>query len=231
MSNEIGGIYDYIDRIDNKDLFKYLIVISAAMAVTTHAELKFSTVAGLVGGLMVVYYMNDRKVSLQDDYNEELERRLSYLRLSTRLDYLWYDPDLINFYYNIREFRDYNNRAYTNSIKAAEQMMALRSDLETGVAHPEHNLDVAKDKMKIAMNNLASIIHSTPGSVVTNEKYQKAVTTLQLILRRQIDLMHEICRKQRARDPNGPDIYTHYPENSGPVPNDVTYDNHYTMFN
>jgi len=174
---------------------------------------------GILFGIFFVYYLNDRNESKIDDFNKGLEFKLATIKPRPKLFHT--DADLINFFHNIQDFKEYNEAAYADCIKSLDNMLRLHEDLKIGVIHCKHNYDTARNFADDAMNHFHSFIFSIPSTKFTSEKYQQNLARLQLLTRRHIDDMFQICReKQESEQIN---TETGFVTNKGPRPDDTGF--------
>ena len=164
-----------------------------------------------------------------ENYNEELDYRLN--TFIPRPQNLYLDANLINFFFDIREMKDYNQQAYINAMKEADALLKLRNDIDNGVYWCKYNYDVAYQKYQAAMNQLQSLIFDTPGTTATTQKYQKALQKFQVLLRRHIDHIIQKCNKQYKSNPMTIDTMPII--DKGPQPDDTKdpdYSPNYNFF-
>lgn len=187
-------IYNYISNIEPKFLW-YLIVLFAITVLYVVRVIRptIAIAIALIIGLIVVYYVNDQHVAIRDDHNEELEYKL--LALRPRPQYFHMDSNLVQFFWDIREFRDYNRDAYDGALKATDDILKFEHDAEIGIKqYCEHTLDLARDLMTEALNHMHTIIFKTPLANVALTKHDNALNTFHLLLRQHIDNIYNYCK-------------------------------------
>ena len=129
------------------------------------------------------------------------------------------DADLINIYYNVREFRKYHSEGYDGSLVAVDNLLKLESEIEAGVYHCKENLDVIKEEMNKALNHFHTILFKLPTQAFMMRKHKRALNALHVLLRRHVDDMVRLCNtKYKER---GIDIDYHPIYNEGPRPDDT----------
>lgn len=195
------AIYNYIQNIEPTFLW-YLIVIFAIVVlfVTRIVQPSIAHLTAISIGLLVIYYFNDRNETIIDTANEHIANKL--LELRPKPEYFHMDSNLIEFFWNIREFREYNRDAYDGALKATDNILKFEHDAEIGIEdYCEHTLDNAKDLMTSALNDMHTIIFKTPLAKVTLDKHKQALKTFQLILRQHIDNIFYLCKRQRDNKP------------------------------
>lgn len=198
-------IYNYINSMSAESLFQYFVVLIICITVIVHISPNAVSVLGGIVGIMFVYFLNDRKTTQVQSFNEDLQWRLQ--SLFPRPQNFEIDPDLINLFYNIRDMRSYNSLAYDKALKNVDSMLRILKDVQIGVQHCEQNYELAHDKHTNALNHLHSVIYNIPLSDVTLDKYKQALSQLQLILKRHLDTIYNICKDQRKKQGNAYDMH------------------------
>jgi hypothetical protein len=178
----------------------------------------------LVIALIVIYYRVDKRKAVVSDAYDELDYRIT--TLYPKPENFHMDADLINLFYNIREFRKYHSEGYDESLVAIDNMLKIISEIEAGVVfHCKENLDVIRDLYNKALNHLHSVIYKIPPtSLEYHRKHKRAMNALQIILRRHIDDIVQRCRKYYHD--RGMDIDHHEIQNDGPRPDDTQKADH-----
>lgn len=239
------GLYDYINQIEKKTMFTYMVVFIIIMFLFKLIQPTFLHFFALITALVVIYYMNDKKITTLNSVNRELEFRLK--SLIPKPEYFHLDSDLVVLFYNIKEYRIYNREAYDNALKSVDNLLHVKQDLETGVLYRcGENVEIAEDMALKAINHLHSIIHKVPTSENIPEdnfdagqpyasgtnptkKLMAAIDKLHLILKQHVDDMKNRCNKQQ-REVTGININTKFFYKKGPRPNDTTNDDKYDFY-
>lgn len=219
------GIYDTIQSISKESIGLYLAIIFGVIFFVSKVLFpSFANVTGLVAGLAIVYYLNDKKKSTASDYNKKYEIKLN--SLIPRPVYFHIDPDLIDIFYNTRDFRQLNREAYDNALKTADNVLRIEVDAEKGLFYCQHHFDVAQDNYTKSLNHYHSLIfnmkQTSAGSLPVpklRRKYQRALKDLQIVLRRHLDRIYKLCEKFTKRRPIN--ITTQIRYNRGPYPDDT----------
>lgn len=223
-------IYTYLNDIDKVSMITYLMIIVVVVFVATKINITVVHIFAIGCALLIGYYLNDKRVTLMEDYNEKLDYKLN--TLIPRPKNFQMDPDVINFFFNIREMKDYNQQAYNAAMRFTDELLQIVSDVDTGIYWCKYNYDVAYQKYQSAMNSLHSLIYDTPSTTVTLKKYQDALEKFQLILRRHIDHIVAKCNKQYATHELNVDTMF-IDATGGPQPDDThdpDYNVHYNAY-
>jgi hypothetical protein len=222
-----SGLYEFGKSISDSDWMEYgFITLAVMFFITQILRPSWFFFIGLLFTIAIIYYRIDKKKSTISSLNKELKFRMN--ALSPRPQNFHMDPDLINLFYNIREFKSYNSEDYMQSLKAADLMLKTKAELEVGVYHCKENLDLMKDKAKESINHLQTMIFKAPTPKGVTLKLQRATNALQILLRRHIDDAVRICQKQYKQ--RGIDINTKFVYNDGPRDNDPQHDPHFDLY-
>ena len=230
-------IYKYITEIPKRSLFNYLLIFVLVVGyVVRIVKPTFILVVAIITGMFVTWWYNDKRSTKLSGVNEELAYRLKIIRPPTQFFYT--DPDIINLFYNIKEFKDYNQDAYSRTVDSVDNVLAIHEDMRRKPFKCADSLEVAKKQVLLALNSIQSIIITTPNDdqiydkyrpEILYEKHQKATKTLHLLLRRHIDDMHKMCKKQNKEIPIN--IYTKFVgPNYGPRADDPRHNQHFDFY-
>ena len=209
-------VYRYIEDIPRKDLLFYLAIISGTLYLTTViVNTQIGHVAGVILGIALIYFFNEKEVAETEDLNFELEYKLSVIKnrtLGTKIErmkkrnltgpleksplYFHYDADIINLVHNVVDFADYNEDAYFLMVKAIDNVLKLHEDIKIGVTRCTENVQNMIIFRDNALNHFHTFIYAIPSIKVIDQKYQKNMKRLQLLLQRHIDDAVRICRTQ-----------------------------------
>ena len=174
-------------------------------------------IIGFIIAVIVIYYRIDKRQTIIQNTYDELEYRLK--AIYPKPENFHMDADLINIFYNVRDLRKFHSEGYDNAVVAIDNMLKIESEMEGGVYHCKENLDVMRDQMGKALNQMHSVIFKIPAHLPYDRKHKRTLNALQIILRRHIDNMVELCKKQQ--DARGINIDWHPLLNSGPRPDDT----------
>lgn len=211
-------LYSFLGSVKKDQWLEYGVVLVFVMFfVTRIVRPSILQIMALIIALIVIYYRIDKRNTIVSDAYDELEYRLT--TLYPKPENFHMDADLINVYYNMRNFRKYHSEGYDESLVAVDNLLKLESEIESGIFHCKENMDVMKDLMNKALNHFHSIIFKLPVQVYLMRKHKRALNTLHILLRRHIDDMSRHCKGYYEQ--RGIDIDYHEISNSGPRPDDT----------
>ena len=211
------SLYELFTSFQDYDWVEYGFILCLILFfVTQILQPSWFFFIGLLIALPLIYVRAEQKKNTISTKNKELMVRLKTLYPKPANFHM--DPDIINLFYNVRDFRTLNSESYDQCLIAVDNMLKIVSELEQGVYHCGENLDIVRDQMNKAMNHMHTIVYRLPVPKITVIKHQKALKALHIILRRHVDNMVDICQRQYKN--RGIDINTHFVYNDGPRAHD-----------
>ena len=208
-------IYDYIDKISNEDKILYIITIMICIYVSTRIfKMNVSMIFGLLLGTSIVIYLNDKKISRNEDVNKKLELKLKLLD-KIQPTYFHIDPDMINLFFSIKDFKKYNEDAFKKAMKTTDNVLILRVDSEKGLENCVETFEMAEMMANKSLNYMQSFIIKIPQISILKNKYQKVLNRHHILLKRHLDYMYEKCKVKPEDINNTTRIITHYDRERG----------------
>jgi hypothetical protein len=224
------GFYQFLQSFEQYDYIEYGFILMVVMFfVTQILRPSWFFFMGLLMAGGIIYYRIDQKKHTMSSINKELMFRLR--SITPKPENFHMDPDIINLFYNIREFKTLNSEAYDQAVIAVDNMLKIVSEIEAGVYHCKENLDLVREQMYKALNHLHTMIYKVPVPKLIVMKLQRTLKALHVILRRHVDDVVDICQRQYKE--RGIDINTHFVYNDGPRDNDTDrheYSPHYDLY-
>ena len=191
------GFYNYINQIEPLSLFIYIIIILCIVLLSEYIPWSYKHIIGLVISIIVIYYINEGHRST---YIDKLKTTEIYMEhITPKPLFFYYDANLIEFAYNMLEYKKYNKFAYEKMIKSIDNFLELMKDVSNpSIINCTETYQVAVDMKMSALNELHSLIHSIPldGQLIVQTKLINAIKTLQLYLQRHLDVMINLCNNK-----------------------------------
>ena len=190
-----------INNMDNNDIFKYIFIsIFIVFFTTTIINSKISHLFAFILILFAVTYIQNRNKSRIKDFNEDLEFKLKTLNPKNSPEFLHMDANIINLLSSIKDFKKFNSDTFDKIVESCDNMLHIHSDLKKGVNFPVHNFEIAIDQGNLAINYMHSFIINLPTSEVFNKKHEKVLDKFQILIKRNLDKMYIICKKQTEKE-------------------------------
>ena len=183
-----------------------------------------SFVVAVVTSIAVIYYLVNMKETTMGNINTDLHYKLESLMMEEEEedtpDNLHLEPDMINFFYDIRDFRIYNRDSYVKCIINVNTMLGLKKELENDYKYinpkklsgwqmfgnsiePEIKTNIknhaaifklARKSANLAINYLHSFVVSLPTGVYQS-KHKESVSRFHIYVKRILDEILLVCRE------------------------------------
>ena len=194
------GFYNYLADIRPIEWFEYGVVLVLVMFLVTRVfSPSWLQLVAFVIGLIFIYYRTDRRRSTTERAFTELKIRIK--ELYPKPENFHMDVDIMNLYYNTKDFRKFHSEGYDSSLVSVDNMLKIISEMEGGVYHCAENLQIVRDQMNKAMNHYQTIIFKLPSDLVYQRRHKRALNALHVMLRRHVDNMVKLCNNQYATGP------------------------------
>jgi hypothetical protein len=108
---------------------------------------------------------------------------------SDQKSYLYLNPLIVEFYFNIREFSQYNISSYVNSVIYANNVIGLSYQSKIGLNRTYLNYESAIENTQKSLNELNSVIYNLPSSKESYNKFDESIRILHSLLNKHIEEM------------------------------------------
>lgn len=186
------------------ELFLYASILIISLGISQNITMTTTSIFFLILAFRFSSLLHENKKEKITDNYEELDYRLEILGGLTgdmmHVDHFEYDPNLIDLFYNIKEFHTYNKDAFNKCIENVNTLMRIYASSKKGLWEGCYrNLSIAKDKYHNALNHLQSMIYRLPSvkKQVYTKKFEKAMKQLQIILIRHLETILTNCPKDK----------------------------------
>lgn len=209
-------IYESITETSKLNKFKYLVLIVCSIYIFNKFTVKINYIYGIIFSIMIIYFFIQKDNKSFETSNNNFNKKLLFINkclylnenyinkkekdntiFTTKNHSYFYDyPLFIEFYFNIKEYADYNFKVYRSILHSTNNFLKLYNDLNIGLENPNANKDVAMQFYKLTMNNYQSFIYSVPCTKVSNDKFNKQMNILYNIFQIYIKNINNICKKK-----------------------------------
>lgn len=197
----MNGLYDTLAGIERTDWFEYGVILVATLTLVTRVlRPSWLQLVGVVVALLVIGYRIDKRRVTTERAYRELDARLA--ELYPKPENFHMDADILNLFWTTRDLRDFHSEGYDEALVATDNLLKLVSEMRGGVYHCAENLDIVRDQMNKALNHYQTIVFGLPGALVYQRRHKRALNALHVLLRRWVDRMVELCRRQYASGPD-----------------------------
>lgn len=195
INNKINdSIYVALAAINSKNMFLYIIITLVTLLFFNYLNIKFKSVIGILMGIFISYIVYNKKDLDLSTFKDQLKIKLELIRPKPK--HFGPYPELIEFFYSIRDFEKYNQDVFTRCINTVDQLLLIYEGIKIGIVDCKLNVDIIKDKKRAALNHLHSLIFNTENNRLVEKKLKKALIELHKILNNYEKDMVNICNQQ-----------------------------------
>ncbi len=212
-----SNLYQILNQIPQYNIVQYLFIGAIIYFIFSFYNIEIKHLFILFISILIIGYLIQKDFG---DFNQYISFKKDQLRFINKLcfdgeyfqnfgpkdemnifpqikkSYLYRNPLIVEFYYNLREFTQFNLSAYVSSVLHTNNVMALHNQIKTGLMNPFANVDVMKNEMNESLNALQSMIYKVPESQISMDKLKNSCDALQSMLLFYIIEVEEICQKR-----------------------------------
>ena len=124
-------LYEYIDHIDDNHKFYYLLVIVGSIFISNRVSASFPTIFGLLIGLLISYYINDKNENQGNTFITSMKKILNYENMYPKQNhYLAKNSELVIFLDQYKEYHSYNPNLWKNMVSSINLLLQAMYDIE-----------------------------------------------------------------------------------------------------
>lgn len=227
-------LYQYVKGIDVTEKFEYIVIVTTvillATRISSHGMLSGAGLVGLVVGIIMIYYLNEKRVSQGTEFITAMDDILNAEIMKPQKNkYLHGNSELVIFLDNYREYYQYNPQLWKDMVHNIDNIQRLISDIEIGTE--QFNLDYNTLKMvkKDILNQYQAFIHKLPHTENSNNKFHQGLERLETLLNLEIDHIHRIVTMKNAQSINTSSVF-HYKNHPAARESYNDADNTYAFF-
>lgn len=237
------SFYSKLNSLSNNSIFIYIIIGFFIFVFFNFFKLETKHLIALIISVMVIIYLfqkdyldftnyikdNSNKIKflnklLFNDTNwnyADIQGDFLSLNKPYQKSYLYLNPLIVDFFYNIREFTQYNINSYTECLKNVNNIIGLNQQVSRKLYNPYLDYTTAILFRENALNALSSIIYNIPSTIILDNKLYDSVNNLQELLNAHILDIGAICKYKNEKE--GIDNYS--------MPDDIISDKDYIKGN
>lgn len=202
------NIYDILSKIPKYNIIIYILIIFLIFNFIGRLTIRLNEILIFLVCTVLIYilikkdytdfinFTGDKKLQL--DYlhklifnNKEYDFSSSLNTIikppdSVHLSYLYLNPVIVQFYYDMRQQTRYNISSYVNSVIHSNNVIGLDYQSRIGINRSYLNYQLAIDETKKALNELNSVIYKIPSTIVNYKKFNKCIIVLHQLLNKHI---------------------------------------------
>jgi len=140
-----------------------------------------------------LHFMNS--LLYTDSYSEINDE--FYIRPPVYESYLDRDNQIIEFYYRLRDYANYNLPSFRKSLMNTNTLLGIENfvnNLDYAPKKPVQYYEQAKIEYREALNNLHTLIYSIPSTRITNYTFNNSLKNLEFLLMQHLDNIKNLAK-------------------------------------
>jgi hypothetical protein len=217
----------FLEQVSKENKLYYLVILISSLWFFNRGFVPdISFIVAIAFAVFIIIYDDDTRKKNVENINTGLHYKLnSLLEMENKKppSYFYIEPDMITFFYDIRDFRIYNRESYVRAIKSVDNMLRIKKELENGYryvqeptlsgwqnfgpkpkARIENNIknykglfEMAKTSGQNAINYIHSFSISLPVGI-HSQKHKIALEKIHLLVKRVLDDILHTCKKSSS---------------------------------
>ena len=210
-----SDLYQQYNDIPNSDKLIYFFIIIFVFIFLNKFDIQLKQIFALILSFLVISVLLIKSNSNVKTFNKNKQLQLDFLnklmfndnryiyasisdfdiKPTLNKSYLYLNPAIVEFFYNIREYSQLNTAAYVDSIIHANNLIGINEQVNIGVIDIYQNYNVAYEEYKKSLKSLSYVIYNltTTHGGKSDEKYNKSLIILQELLLNIIENIARLC--------------------------------------
>ncbi len=210
------NIYDIYTKIPKSNIIIYILIIFILFNFISRLEIRLNEIMTFLVGVILIYILLTKDYSEFIKYTNEKKNQLNFLHdlifNDTNVDYakisdifikpvgknkksfLYLNPLIVEFFFNIRNYSQENISAYINSIIHCNNVIGLSYQSEIGLNRTYLNYELAIEETKKALNDFNSLIYTISLSKKSYNRLKESTNILHSLLNKHISDMAVIFK-------------------------------------
>jgi hypothetical protein len=208
------NIYDILYKIPKYNIIIYIFVIAIIYNFINRLKIRLNEILTFVFCLLIIYLLIKKDYTEFIKYTQYKKSQLNFLHklifnkefeyttqnnilikpISVEKSYLYLNPVIVELFYNIRIYSQYNISSYINSIIHCNNVIALEYQSKNILDKKYMNYEIAIDESKKALNEFSSIIYNLPLDKSSYIIFKNTIKKLHQLLNKHIKVIGEIFK-------------------------------------
>jgi len=217
-----NNIYDIIKKLPKYNIIIYIFIVFILFNFFGRLNIRLNEVLVTLVSFVLIYFLIKKDYTEFIQYTHVKKNELNFLHKlmfdkgtwdyerrtnvlvkplnTSNKSYLYLNPLLVAFFYNIREYSQYNITSYVNSLLHCNNVIGLEYQSKLGLNNTYANYTVAIEETRKALNELNSVIYNLPSTLVTYNKFDESVKYLHSLLNQHISNMATVFKNQNKHN-------------------------------
>jgi hypothetical protein len=214
-----NNIYDIIDKLPKYNIIIYIFIITIIYAIISRFQIRLNEILTFLFCYLVIYLLLNKDYKEFIKYTQYKKDQLNFLHKlmfnnnweyakhnsviskanKNKKSYLYLNPVIVELFYNIREYSQYNVTSYVNSLLHCNNVLGIEYEANIGLDRDYLNYEMAVQETKKALNELNSIIYNLPLDKISYKKLKKSTTLLHELLNKNIKNISVLCKNDNKK--------------------------------
>jgi hypothetical protein len=227
-----NNIYDILYNLPKNLIVFYILIALLIYFIIKQLNIKLNEILTFLICSIVIYFLIQKDYSSFTKFTKMKNEQLLFLnkimmnktyKIENNINnnildsnivkdksYLYLDPLIIDFFYDVRECAKYNISSYTNALKHSNILLGIEYESNIGINRKYYNYEMAVEQSKKALNEFQALIYSIPSTIISYNKFEGSLKILHQILNAHLIKMNQLF--QNLTDIENITIDT-YPDN------------------
>jgi hypothetical protein len=209
------NIYDILYKIPKYNIIIYIFLIAIIYNFINRLNIRLNEILTFLFCVLIIYLLVKRDYTEFIKYTQYKKSQLNFLHklifnnkdweyakhnsvfikpTGDDKSYLYLNPVIVELFYNIREYSQYNISSYINSIIHCNNVIAIEYQSKIGLDRDYMNYEMAIEETKKALNELSAIIYNLPLTKSSYSKLNDSVKILHGLLNKHIQNIGELFK-------------------------------------
>jgi hypothetical protein len=208
----IPNIYNTLNTIPGNNIIFYFFVVLLIYAFLKNREIRLNEIFIFLISILVIYLLIQKDYVNFLNFTDEKKIQIKFLEklmfqtknfetaiiggesisgsnINSKISYLYYDPIIIEFYYNIRDVIKYDISSFINSLLHTNNLLRLSYQSNILKENLKDNYEQAIIEKKKSLNSLSYLIFNMPVNNILNNRYKDSLNILHTRLNGHINNM------------------------------------------
>jgi hypothetical protein len=198
------NIYDILYKIPKYNIIVYILLIAIIYNFINRLKIRLNEILTFLFCILIIYLLIKKDYTQFIGYTKYKKYQLNFLHslifnknweyasnnnllfkpIGNQKSYLYLNPVIVELFYNLRLYSQFNISAYVNSIIHCNNVIGVEHQAKIGIDRIFLNYEIAVEEAKKALNELNSMIYVIP---LDKKAYIK--------LRTSMSILHELLNK------------------------------------
>lgn len=228
------NIYDIIHKMPKYNIIIYIFIIFLIYSFVTKLTIRLNEILIFLICVVLIYFLIIKDYTQFIEYTQQKKSQLNFLHklmfnTPNKKSYLYLNPNLVDFFYNMRQYSQFNISAYVNTLIHCNNLLKLEYQANLGLNNAYANYQVAVVEKNSALNEFNSIIYSLPSTKFSYKQFDKSTTILHKLLNNHILNMSNLSKN---KDINMDEMPNNFYEDKNIIKaNDIYTKDYISVFN